>query len=225
MIRKKLNEEITPSEKMIVHKYYDERIEKNEKIIKLFSKIKFDDKEELFTYESSSKLSIPDQYRNLQYTYDLFDRGIKLVISSYRFVLRSFEKGDVRQLEEDLETLNKDVSSMERVNEMWKKNDKENRKKFFIKRKSKTAAKHMVNVCKNLETINKSLKYDRETYYKLFDNFDRLFPKSFKDVPNSRIKSAITTSLNNARMDLVRMSQDEGNFIIKVAKKKGLEFK
>lgn len=27
------------------------------------------------------------------------------------------------------------------------------------------------------------------------------------------------------RMDLVRMSQDEGNFIIKVAKKKGLEFK
>ena len=83
---------------MIVHKYYDERIEKNEKIIKLFSKIKFDDKEELFTYESSSKLSIPDQYRNLQYTYDLFDRGIKLVISSYRFALRSFEKGDVRQL-------------------------------------------------------------------------------------------------------------------------------
>ena len=114
---------------------------------------------------------------------------------------------------------------MERVNEMWKKNDKENRKKFFIKRKSKTDAKHMVNVCKNLETINKSLKYDRETYYKLFDNFDRLFPKSFKDVPNSRIKSAITTSLNNARMDLVRMSQDEGKFIIKVAKKKGLEFK
>lgn len=44
MIGKKLNEEITPSEKMIVHKYYDERIEKNEKIIKLFSKIKFDDK-------------------------------------------------------------------------------------------------------------------------------------------------------------------------------------
>lgn len=180
MIRKKLNEEITPSEKMIVHKYYDERIEKNEKIIKLFSKIKFDDKEELFTYESSSKLSIPDQYRNLQYTYDLFDRGIKLVISSYRFVLRSFEKGNVRQLEEDLETLNKDVSNMERVNEMWKKNDKENRKKFFIKRKSKTDAKHMVNVCKNLETINKSLKYDRETYYKLFDNFDRLFPKKLQ---------------------------------------------
>ena len=39
----------------------------------------------------------------------------------------------------------------------------------------------------------------------------------------SRVR--LQTSLNNARMDLVRMSQDEGNFIIKVAKKKGLEFK
>lgn len=32
MIRKKLNEEITPSEKMIVHKYYDERIERMRKL-------------------------------------------------------------------------------------------------------------------------------------------------------------------------------------------------
>lgn len=29
MTRKKLNEEITPSELMILHKYYDERIERN----------------------------------------------------------------------------------------------------------------------------------------------------------------------------------------------------
>lgn len=83
----------------------------------------------------------------------------------------------------------------------------------------------MVNVCSNLKNINNSLKYDRDTYYKLLNNFNELFPKSFKDVPNSRIKDAFTTSLNNIRMELIRMSQDEGNFIIKVAKKKGLEFK
>ena len=44
MSRKKLNENISASELMVLHKYYDERIERNEKIIKLFSKIKFDDK-------------------------------------------------------------------------------------------------------------------------------------------------------------------------------------
>lgn len=69
---------------MIIHKYYDERIERNEKIIKLFSKIKFDDKEELFTYESSSKLSIPEQFKNLQEKYNLFDKVIKIIISDYR---------------------------------------------------------------------------------------------------------------------------------------------
>lgn len=83
----------------------------------------------------------------------------------------------------------------------------------------------MVNVCSNLKTINKSLKYDRDTYYNLLNNFDKLFPKSFKDVPNSRIKNAFTASLNNIRMDLIRISQDEGNFIIKVAKQKGLNVK
>ena len=83
----------------------------------------------------------------------------------------------------------------------------------------------MVNVCNNLKNINKSLKYDRDTYYNFLNNFDKLFPKSFKDVPNSRIRDAIAGSFNNIRMDLIRMSQDEGNFIIKVAKRKGLEFK
>ena len=175
MSRKKLNENISASELMILHKYYDERIERNEKIIKLFSKIKFDDKEELFTYESSSKLSVPEQFKNLQDKYTIFD--------------------------------------------------KESKKKFFTKRKSQTAAKHIVNVCNNLKNINKSLKYDRDTYYDFLNNFDKLFPKSFKDVPNSRIRDAIAGSFNNIRMDLIRMSQDEGNFIIKVAKKKGLEFK
>lgn len=225
MTKKKLNEEINPSEKMIIHKYYDERIERNEKIIKLFSKIKFDDKEELFTYESSSKLSVPEQFKNLQDKYNLFDKVLSIIISSYKFALKSLEKGDMRQLEEDISDLNGDVSKLEQIIELWKKDDKENKKKFFIKRKSKTSAKHVVNVCNNLKNINKSLKYDRDTYYNLLNNFDRLFPKSFKDVPNSRIKNAFTASLNNIRMDLVRMSQDEGNFIIKVAKKKGLELK
>ena len=56
MVKRRLNEDISPAEKMIVHKFYDDIIERNEKILKIFKKIKFDDKEELFTYESSSLL-------------------------------------------------------------------------------------------------------------------------------------------------------------------------
>lgn len=44
MVKRRLNEDITPTEKMIVHKFYDEIIERNEKILKIFKKIKFDDK-------------------------------------------------------------------------------------------------------------------------------------------------------------------------------------
>ena len=223
--KKKLNEDITPSELMILHKYYDERIERNEKIIKLFSKIKFDDKEELFTYESSSKLSVPEQFKNLQDKYTIFDKVLSYALSAHRHALESFEKGDARQLEKDIDLLDKVIAKIEWINGAWKKNDKESKKKFFTKRKSQTAAKHIVNVCNNLKNINKSLKYDRDTYYDFLNNFDKLFPKSFKDVPNARIRDAITKSFNNIRMDLVRMSQDEGNFIIKAAKKKGLEFK
>ena len=98
-------------------------------------------------------------------------------------------------------------------------------KKFFTKRKVQTAAKHMINVYKNLEGLTRDLKADRDMLYSLYKNFDNIFEFNIKDVSNVEIRDAITKTIGNIRTELVRMSKDEGNFIIKVAKQKGLDVK
>lgn len=81
-----------------------------------------------FTYESSSKLSIPEQYKNLQDKYNLFDKLLTIIISSYRFTLKSLEKGDIHQFEDDINDLNGDVSKLEHIIELWKRAIKKTRR-------------------------------------------------------------------------------------------------
>lgn len=108
---------------------------------------------------------------------------------------------------------------------MYRKEAAKNAKKFFTKRKVQTAAKHMINVYKNLEGLTRDLKADRDMLYSLYKNFDNIFEFNIKDVSNVEIRDAITKTIGNIRTELVRMSKDEGNFIIKVAKQKGLDVK
>lgn len=179
-MKRRLNEDISPAEKMIVHKFYDDIIERNEKILKIFKKIKFDDKEELFTYESSSKIPIPEQFKRLYHAYEVLDKRIGEIIRLHRSI--------VKDLTEDKFDYN-DVLSLK------------------------------------AEGLTKDLKVDRDMLYGLYKNFDNIFEFNIKDVSNVEIRDAITRTLDNIRIELVRMSKDEGNFIIKVAKQKGLDVK
>ena len=117
------------------------------------------------------------------------------------------------------------VGDLNNFNTMYRKEAVKSAKKFFSKRKTQTAAKHMVNVYKNLEILTKDLKTDRDMLYGLYKNFDNIFEFNIKDVSNVEIRDAITKTIGNIRIELVRMSKDEGNFIIKVAKQKGLDVK
>ena len=206
MVKRRLNEDISPAEKMIVHKFYDDIIERNEKILKIFKKIKFDDKEELFTYESSSKIPIPEQFKRLH-------RSIVKDLTEDKFDYN------------DVLSLKALVGDLNNFNTMYRKEAAKNVKKFFTKRKVQTAAKHMINVYKNLEGLTRDLKADRDMLYSLYKNFDNIFEFNIKDVSNVEIRDAITKTIGNIRTELVRMSKDEGNFIIKVAKQKGLDVK
>lgn len=117
------------------------------------------------------------------------------------------------------------VGDLNNFNTMYRKEAVKSAKKFFSKRKTQTAAKHMTNVYKNLEILTKDLKTDRDMLYGLYKNFDNIFEFNIKDVSNVEIRDAITKTIGNIRIELVRMSKDEGNFIIKVAKQKGLDVK
>lgn len=223
MVKRRLNEDISPAEKMIVHKFYDDIIERNEKILKIFKKIKFDDKEELFTYESSSKIPIPEQFKRLYHAYEILDKRLGEIIRLHRSIVKDLteDKFDYN----DVLSLKALVGDLNNFNTMYRKEAAKNAKKFFTKRKVQTAAKHMINVYKNLEGLTRDLKADRDMLYSLYKNFDNIFEFNIKDVSNVEIRDTITKTIGNIRTELVRMSKDEGNFIIKVAKQKGLDVK
>lgn len=223
MVKRRLNEDISPAEKMIVHKFYDDIIERNEKILKIFKKIKFDDKEELFTYESSSKIPIPEQFKRLYHAYEILDKRLGEIIRLHRSIVKDLteDKFDYN----DVLSLKALVGDLNNFNTMYRKEAAKNAKKFSPKEKFRLLQKHMINVYKNLEGLTRDLKADRDMLYSLYKNFDNIFEFNIKDVSNVEIRDAITKTIGNIRTELVRMSKDEGNFIIKVAKQKGLDVK